>query len=43
MFWGAKYQELTSLFRDAPQRNNAYALLSEMDPAHISTYDALVN
>lgn len=43
VFWGAKYQELTSLFRDAPQRNNAYALLSEMDPAHISTYDALVN
>ena len=43
VFWDAKYQELTALFRDAPQRNNAYALLSEMDPKHISTYDALVN
>lgn len=43
VFWGAKYQELTALFRDAPQRNQAYALLSEMDPAHVSTYDDLVN
>lgn len=43
IFWASKYVELTSLFRDAPQRNEAYALLSEMDPAHISTYDALIN
>ena len=42
-FWQAKSQELTSLFLDAPQRNAAYALLSEMDPARINTYDALVN
>ena len=42
VFFGAKYQEITDLFRDAPQRNQAYALLSEMDPAHLSTYDALI-
>lgn len=43
VFFGAKYQELTQLFMDAPQRNEAYALLSEMDAAHLGTYDALVN
>ena len=42
VFFGAKYEELTDLFRDAPQRNEAYALLSEMDAAHLGTYDALV-
>ncbi len=43
VFFGAKYQELVSLLLDAPQRNEAYALLSEMDSAHIGTYDGLVN
>lgn len=43
LFFAAKYEELAQLFREAPQRNEAYALLSEMDPSHISTYDALVN
>lgn len=43
VFFGAKYQELTALLRDAPQRNEAYALLSEMDAAHLGSYDALVN
>lgn len=43
VFFGAKYQELAALLADAPQRNQAYALLSEMDSAHLGTYDALVN
>ena len=43
VFFGSKYQELTDLFMDAPQRNQAYALLSEMDAAHLGTYDRLVN
>lgn len=43
VFFGARYEEIAALFRDAPQRNQAYALLSEMDSAHIGTYDALVN
>ena len=43
VFYGAKYQELVSLLVDSPQRNEAYALLSEMDPSHIAAYDALVS
>lgn len=43
VFFGAKYQEIVSLMLDAPQRNEAYAMLTEMDPAHIGTYDGLVN
>ncbi|MEM0962080.1 MAG: DUF4835 family protein [Bacteroidota bacterium] len=43
VFYGVKYQELTALLRDAPQRNQAYALLAEMDAAHLGTYDDLVN
>lgn len=43
VFYSAKYQELTQLYAEAPQRNEVYALLSEMDAAHIGTYDALVN
>jgi len=43
IFFGVKYQELVDLMIDAPQRNQAYALLSEMDPSHLGTYDALVS
>ncbi|MEM1117385.1 MAG: DUF4835 family protein [Bacteroidota bacterium] len=43
LFYAAKYQELTQLLEESPLRNEAYALLSEMDAAHIGTYDALVN
>lgn len=42
VFFGVKYQELVDLLLDAPQRNEAYALLSEMDPSHLGTYDVLV-
>ena len=43
VFFTAKHQEIADLLRDAPQRNEAYALLSEMDASHLSTYDALVS
>ena len=43
VFYGARYQELVALLVDSPQRNEAYALLSEMDPSHIGTYDVLVS
>ena len=43
VFYAAKYEELVDLLADAPQRNEAYALLSEMDQAHIGAYDALVS
>ena len=42
LFFGARYQEIASLLREAPQRNEAYALLSTMDRTHLNTYDALV-
>ena len=43
VFFTAKYQELAALLREAPQRSEAYAFLSEMDPAHLSEYDKLVS
>ena len=43
LFFGAKATELTQLLLASPQRNEAYAFLSEMDAAHLSSYDALVN
>jgi hypothetical protein len=42
VFYAAKYEELTDLLVEAPARNQAYAFLSEMDQAHIGTYDDLV-
>lgn len=42
LFFGARYQEITDLMMEAPQRNEAYGLLAAMDPSHLSTYDALV-
>ena len=42
VFYGARYQEIVALLADSPQRNQAYAFLSEMDAAHLSAYDALV-
>ena len=43
LFFAAKFTEIASLLAEAPQRNEAYALLSEMDAAHLSTYNALVS
>lgn len=43
VFFGAKFEEFVDLLEEAPQRNEAYAMLSEMDSAHIGAYDALVN
>ena len=42
VFFTAKFEEITALLEEAPERNQAYALLSEMDPAHLSTYDSLI-
>ena len=43
MFFAAKYQELAALFEQAPSRAQAYAILSDIDPAHLSEYNRLVN
>ncbi|MFN3595647.1 MAG: DUF4835 family protein [Rubricoccaceae bacterium] len=42
LFFTARYRELVDVLREAPQRNMAYAYLSQMDPVHLSAYDALV-
>lgn len=42
LFFSAKYQELTALFKDAPQRSQAYAVLSQLDPAHMTEYNQLL-
>ena len=43
VFFATKHTEIAGLLRDAPERNQAYAFLSEMDAAHLSTYDVLVS
>lgn len=43
MFFAAKYQELAALFEQAPSRAQAYGILSDIDPAHLSEYNRLVN
>ena len=43
VFFATKFEEIAELMVDAPNRNFAYELLSEMDAAHQSTYDVLVS
>jgi hypothetical protein len=43
VFFSAKYQELTALFRNASMSGRAYNLLTQMDPSHSSEYNRLVN
>jgi hypothetical protein len=43
MFFAAKYQELAALFEQAPSRTQAYGILSDIDPSHLSEYNRLVN
>lgn len=43
LFYSAKSTEIVELLRESPQRNEAYAFLSEMDASHIAAYDALVS
>ena len=43
LFFSAKYQELTAMFRETTSRSRVYNLLTEVDPSHSSTYSELVN
>ena len=42
-FFNAKYREITSIFQDAPNeiRLQAYDILSDIDPTHLSEYNKL--
>ena len=42
LFFSTKYQELTAIFDQSPVSSQAYALLSQVDPAHLTTYNELV-
>jgi hypothetical protein len=41
LFFSAKYQELTAMFTGASLSSQAYSVLSEVDPAHSSSYQQL--
>lgn len=43
LFFGAKYQELPAVFQEAPTSGEAYAILSNVDPSHLTDYNKLVN
>jgi hypothetical protein len=43
IFFGAKYQELAAVFENAPTSAQAYGILSDIDPSHLSEYNRLVN
>ena len=43
LFFAAKFQELAAIFTDAPMSNQVYNLLTQMDPAHSSEYNRIVN
>jgi hypothetical protein len=42
MFFSAKYRELASIFERSTLASQAFDLLSDMDPAHLSTYDSMI-
>jgi hypothetical protein len=42
LFFGTKYQELAGIFQDSPVSSEAYALLSSVDPSHLTEYNQLV-
>lgn len=43
MFFAAKYQELPAIFQGDPSSSEAYSILSDIDPSHLSEYNRLVN
>ena len=42
VFFSAKHTELADLLENAPRRSEAYELLAQMDPSHLTTYDSIV-
>ena len=42
LFFSAKHAELISIFEQSTLASQAYDLLSEMDPAHLSDYNTLI-
>ena len=42
VFFDAKYQEIASIFEDSSLSQQVYAILSQVDPSHLSEYNRLV-
>ncbi len=42
IFFSTKYQELASAFEQSDESSQAYSLLADVDPSHLTTYDQLV-
>ncbi len=42
LFFSTKYQELTAIFTESPLRNEAFQVLSQVDPAHMTEYNKLM-
>lgn len=43
LFFGAKFEELAAVFQTAATSSEAYSILSNVDPSHLSEYNKLVN
>ena len=43
LFFSAKYEELVAIFDESPLSGDAYDVLTNVDPSHMSTYQALVS
>jgi hypothetical protein len=41
-FFSAKYQEITAIFQGAPSANRAFDIVSQIDPAHMSEYNQMM-
>ncbi len=42
IFFSAKFKELAAIFEDSQRRSQAYDLLTELDPSHLSDYNVLI-
>ena len=42
IFFGTKYEELAAIFENSPSASEAYAVLTQVDPSHLTAYDRLV-
>ena len=42
LFFSAKYEELAAIFEEGEMSDQAYSLLSQVDPSHTTEYNALI-
>ncbi|MFQ5572034.1 MAG: DUF4835 family protein, partial [Rhodothermales bacterium] len=42
IFFSTKYQELSAVFEQSSLSSQAYALLTQVDPSHLTQYNSLI-